>query len=138
MTRELNEQETLDAMRQAILAAMDSAAATIFAGSALIGRDPGATDSDLPGLFDAIDRHTRTLAARYGFTFKGDDSAGPRFAVDGHEYEDSDSPLDGDGMFAPFYIFDIPAQSYLPVTFSDRSDALSLVQILNAKADARA
>ncbi len=36
-----------------------------------------------------------------------------RFCVDGHEYDDPDSALAGDGEHAPFYVFDIDQQAYV-------------------------
>lgn len=47
----------------------------------------------------------------------------PNFIVDGHEYDNEDSDLAGDGEFAPFYVFDIEGQDYLPGTYPTREAA---------------
>lgn len=54
-----------------------------------------------------------------------------RYCVDGHETEDEESSLLGDGQYPPFYIFDIENQRNLPGTYRTRKDAefvLSLIE----------
>ncbi|WP_425902475.1 hypothetical protein [Agrobacterium radiobacter] len=46
-----------------------------------------------------------------------------KFCVDGHEFENEESALAGDGEFAPFRIFDIENQDYLPGTYPTREEA---------------
>jgi hypothetical protein len=46
-----------------------------------------------------------------------------KFCVDGHEFENEESALAGDGRFAPFRIFDIKNQDYLPGTYQTREEA---------------
>lgn len=57
----------------------------------------------------------------------------PRYAVDGKEYDDDDSPLTGDGAFGPFEIFDIEAQAWLPGKYAERSGAQQVADLLNNK-----
>lgn len=47
----------------------------------------------------------------------------PRYCVDGHEFNNVDSEMAGDGQFAPFRVFDTKAQDYLPGTYATRVDA---------------
>jgi hypothetical protein len=58
---------------------------------------------------------------------------GIRFCVDGHEFDNSDSPLAGDGAFAPFRVFDIPAQDYVPGTYPNRDLAQDVADYLNGE-----
>lgn len=67
-----------EAFREAILKALDDTAAELFRGAPTMGRDPGATDSDLPALFAAIDSHALKLAERYGVQVDdGEEEPGP-------------------------------------------------------------
>ena len=43
--------------------------------------------------------------------------------VDGHEYDDPDSDLAGDGQFAPFYVFDADLQRNVAGPFDSRAEA---------------
>lgn len=54
------------------------------------------------------------------------------FVVDGHTYKNEESDLAGDGQFAPFYVFDIAAQDYLPGTFPTRNQAQAIADERNA------
>ena len=47
----------------------------------------------------------------------------PSFCVDGHEYDDPESNMLGDGQWAPFRVFDINAQGYLPGEYNTRQEA---------------
>lgn len=64
--RTIDKTRLTDAIREAVLAALDDAAPRLFEGSPLYGRDQGASDSDLPALFAVLDSHALTLAERYG------------------------------------------------------------------------
>jgi hypothetical protein len=55
---------TIDAFRAAVLNALDKTAAELF------NEPQGATDSDLPSLFRAIDAQTENLARRFGITWE--------------------------------------------------------------------
>lgn len=65
------------------------------------------------------------LALRYEL------ESAPRFCVDGHEFNDSDAPLAGDGKFPPFRVFDIPAQDYVPGNHKTREGAQAVADYLN-------
>lgn len=54
-----------------------------------------------------------------------------RYCVDGHQFDNPESDLLGDGGFAPFYVFDIAAQAYLPYQFATRADAEPVAAYLN-------
>lgn len=47
----------------------------------------------------------------------------PELIVDGHETEDPESPLIGDGEFPPFWVFDATAQRNVAGPFTDREGA---------------
>jgi hypothetical protein len=63
-----------DAFRESVLAALDETAGRLFSGSPQLGRDPGATDQDLPPLFAALDAHALRLADRFGFEVTEEDA----------------------------------------------------------------
>ena len=63
----LNREDARDTFRQAVLEAMDKAAREIF-GPAVTRNDCGATDADLPQLFQALDAQLETVAERFGCT----------------------------------------------------------------------
>lgn len=65
--------------------------------------------------------------------FAGDIRGAIRYAVDGKEFDDDDSPLAGDGQFGPFIIFDIDAQDYLPGTYATREDGQKVADLLNER-----
>lgn len=56
-----------------------------------------------------------------------------KYCVDGHEFPEEESNLAGDGEFAPFRIFDIEAQDYLPGTYETRGGAENALSIFLAK-----
>ena len=60
-----------------------------------------------------------------------------RYCVDGHEFENHDSELLGDGQFPPFYIFDIQEQDNLPGSYPTRKEAEAVMQKLIPVDDAR-
>ncbi len=64
--RTINRALAVATFRAALLNALDQAAGVVFAGAPTLGRDPGASDSDLPALFAPLDRHLETLAQRFG------------------------------------------------------------------------
>lgn len=68
--------------------------------------------------------------ADLAFGFAGDIPS-IRYAVDGREYDDPDSPLTGDGPFGPFEIFDIAGQVWLPGKYNTREDAQTVADLLN-------
>jgi hypothetical protein len=43
--------------------------------------------------------------------------------IDGHEFDDEDSNLLGDGDFPPFAVFSTGQQEYVETGFSSRADA---------------
>lgn len=51
-----------------------------------------------------------------------------RYVVDGHEFENPESDLLGDGQFPPFRILDIEAQDYLPGVYNTRAEAETAMQ----------
>jgi hypothetical protein len=51
------------------------------------------------------------------------DNPNPRYVVDGHEAENEESNLAGDGEFPPFRVLDTDAQNYLPGTYKTRAEA---------------
>lgn len=53
------------------------------------------------------------------------------YHVDGHEHDDLDSPLTGDGKFGPFCVFDPDAQEWLPGTYATREEAQAEADRLN-------
>lgn len=55
----------------------------------------------------------------------------PPFVVDGHEFDDEDSNLAGDGNYPPFYIFDTARQQNLPGSYSKRENAQFIADKLN-------
>lgn len=55
----------------------------------------------------------------------------PRYVVDGHEFENADSNLMGDGTFPPFLIFNTDAQDHLPQTYQTRGAAEAALLKLN-------
>jgi hypothetical protein len=55
-----------------------------------------------------------------------------RYCVDGHEFENAESNLAGDGQFPPFWIFDIQAQDYVGPTYETREAAQAECDKLNA------
>jgi hypothetical protein len=57
-----------------------------------------------------------------------------RFIVDGHEFEDPESCLLGDGMHPPFMIFDQEEQRYIPARFSLRFEAETIARLINTYA----
>jgi hypothetical protein len=56
-----------------------------------------------------------------------------KYSVDGHEFENEESNLAGDGQFPPFRIFDINAQDYLPGIYASRADAELICGMLNGE-----
>lgn len=60
-------------------------------------------------------------------------SSAPELCVDGHESDDPDSPLAGDGEFAPFYVFDIDAQDNRPGSYPTRAEAQAACDALLAE-----
>jgi hypothetical protein len=68
-----NRTEVLDNFRQAILFALDDQARRNFRGAKLPPQ-PGAVDDDLPALFQPLDAHVETLAARYGVELTDEES----------------------------------------------------------------
>lgn len=62
----LNRNNTREAFRQAVLAAMDDAAQSLFGHLPACGsHSQGATDTDLPELFKGIDAQLDRLCERY-------------------------------------------------------------------------
>ena len=55
----------------------------------------------------------------------------PPYVVDGHEFDDEDSNLTGDGNFPPFYVFDTERQRNLPGRHPTREAAQALADALN-------
>lgn len=55
-----------------------------------------------------------------------------RFCVDGHEFENEESDMLGDGEFAPFMVFDIEKQDYCAGTYETRLAAQKVADALNA------
>lgn len=55
-----------------------------------------------------------------------------RFVVDGHEFENAESELMGDGKFPPFYVFDVSGQENINVEFSTRKLAQDVADACNA------
>ena len=55
----------------------------------------------------------------------------PPFVVGGHEFDDEDSNLAGDGNYPPFYIFDTARQQNLPGSYSRRDTAQLAADKLN-------
>lgn len=46
------------------------------------------------------------------------------YCVDGHEFDNEESNLAGDGRYAPFRVFDIAAQDYVGPTYSTTDAAM--------------
>lgn len=46
-----------------------------------------------------------------------------QWVVDGHTHDNPDSDLQGDGQFAPFWVFDPEGQRYVAGPFDKREDA---------------
>lgn len=59
----------------------------------------------------------------------------PLYVVDGHEFDDEDSALLGDGQFAPFRVFDTVAQQHLALKFGTREDAEAFVEAVTSGTD---
>lgn len=55
-----------------------------------------------------------------------------RYCVDGYESEDVDSTLQGDGQFAPFWVFDITGQRNIAGPFTTRKEAEAIALKLNS------
>lgn len=56
-----------------------------------------------------------------------------RYCVDGHEYEDPESNLAGDGEFPPFRVFDIEEQDWLGTPYDTREAAQVEADRLNSE-----
>lgn len=55
-----------------------------------------------------------------------------RYVVDGHEFDNEESDLLGDGQFPPFRIFDVQKQRYIDDnTYKTRDEATKIANILN-------
>ena len=56
-----------------------------------------------------------------------------RYVVDGHEFNDPESSLLGDGNFPPFYVFDQTMQKNESGKYQTREEAQSVADALNKK-----
>lgn len=88
--RTVNRALAVATFRAALLNALDQAAIVVFAGAPTLGRDPGASDVDLPPLFASLDAHVQALAQRFGVDLTdGDEGV---IAADALQLPDSDMP----------------------------------------------
>lgn len=88
--RTVNRALAVATFRAALLNALDQAAGIVFAGAPTLGRDPGASDNDLPALFATLDLHIEVLAQRFGVELvAGDDGV---IAADALQLVDPDLP----------------------------------------------
>jgi hypothetical protein len=81
----------------------------------------------LRGMFDRLPAARATLA-EYDARRK---LAHPRFVVDGHESEDDDALLLGDGEYPPFLVFDTLRQQYVPGLHTSRAQAEAIAAYFN-------
>jgi hypothetical protein len=56
------------------------------------------------------------------------------YVVDGHEFPEPESNLTGDGKHAPFYVFRVDTQAYLPGAYATRHQAEAVADTLNSAA----
>lgn len=57
----------------------------------------------------------------------------PRYVVDGHEFENEESNMAGDGNFPPFRIFDTDKQDYVGPEYPTRAAAEAALDLLKGK-----
>lgn len=67
----LNRETVTETFRQAVLAALDETAATVFRRATGV-HDAGASDADLPSLFKAIDEQVTRLGVKYSVDWEED------------------------------------------------------------------
>lgn len=111
------------------LAAARSTAIWPDAPDSILTAEPGVLRAALEARHPALMAEFKAAVIGAGFAWE----PGARYCVDGHEFENAESNLLGDGAFPPFGVFDIWAQDYVLPWYPTRESAEAIAKTLNEK-----